>query len=263
MSYEIVYERQFLKVVLPNNPEPRIIPLCLHGSNNCTEYSNSGKERRSRDWSAMYFNGANQIPLETSESIMGKIESYCGGEYQEHFKRNGKYLDDAALIRFFQNGIKDAKTLSELNELSMYSIDLLCYLSVWQGNDHKIEMRRTVKTDKDLLDFILDAKIRIKNKEKEQIYVQIEFYGDKAIPHPKENRQPKVYKEECWVLASLRHGTDIYVQKLTSRRLLYCRGIVGARKFETESEALKWVDTKIKSKFVGVAETLKPTNIHI
>ena len=41
MSYEIVYNRQFLKV------DDKIIPLVLYGSNNCYQYDyNTGKEKR-------------------------------------------------------------------------------------------------------------------------------------------------------------------------------------------------------------------------
>ena len=48
---------------------------------------------------------------------MERIKSYCdGGEYQEHFIQNGKWVDDKGLIRFIQNGIKNAKTIEELKE---------------------------------------------------------------------------------------------------------------------------------------------------
>lgn len=38
MSYEIVYNRQFLKI------DDKIIPLVLYGSNNCYEVMWNGKE---------------------------------------------------------------------------------------------------------------------------------------------------------------------------------------------------------------------------
>jgi hypothetical protein len=83
MSYEIVYNRQFLKI------DGKIIPLALYGSNNCTEYHN-GRERREREWYSMYFNAGNQIIAVTEEEILNTIQSYTGGKYQQHFMKNSK-----------------------------------------------------------------------------------------------------------------------------------------------------------------------------
>lgn len=249
MSYEIVYARQFLKVQLSSCDEPWILPLSLHGSNNCTEMTYSGRERRVRDWGAMYFNGPNQIPIEATKLIMDKIEGYCGGAYQEHFKRNGKYVDDAGLRRYFQNGIKEAKTIEELNEMSRYPIELRGHLSVWEGSNNHSELNRTIKNSSELLQFFLDAKVRIRNRiDKEQIYVCVGFTSDKVIEYPREplkRNKPKEFEKEYWVLESKYHGGNVYVQKLTARNLSYTRSKESARKFTTEKEALKWVETKL------------------
>jgi hypothetical protein len=45
MSYEIIYNKQFVKV-----SETEFIPIILVGSNNCTEMSYNGRERRERSW---------------------------------------------------------------------------------------------------------------------------------------------------------------------------------------------------------------------
>lgn len=45
MSYDIFYDKQFVKV-----NENTFIPMVLAGSNNCTEWSPRGRERRSRSW---------------------------------------------------------------------------------------------------------------------------------------------------------------------------------------------------------------------
>lgn len=44
MSYEIIYDKQFIKVA-----EDKFVPMVLAGSNNCTEFIN-GRERRERSW---------------------------------------------------------------------------------------------------------------------------------------------------------------------------------------------------------------------
>lgn len=52
MSYEIIYDKQFIKVQdnRGNTTLERFIPMVLAGSNNCYEWSPSGKERRARSW---------------------------------------------------------------------------------------------------------------------------------------------------------------------------------------------------------------------
>lgn len=266
MSYEIVYERQFVKVPLPNCDEPWILPLTLHGSNNCTEMTYNGRERRERHWSGIYFNGGNQLPVEAPAVMMKKIESFCGGAYQEHFKRNGKWVDDAGLIRFFNNGIKNAKTIEELNELSRYPVELNGYLSIWVGSDNKREMMKSIRSSAELVQFILDAKVRIMNRaDNEQIYVCIAFTGEKAVPYPKEvmKRAVKEYENEYWVLDCKYHGDNIFIEKLTARHLTYTRSPERARKFETEKEALKWIETKLRTKGFNqrVIDTLVPVKM--
>ena len=45
MSYEIIYDKQFVKV-----KDNLFLPMVLSGSNNCTEFSFMGRERRARGW---------------------------------------------------------------------------------------------------------------------------------------------------------------------------------------------------------------------
>ena len=57
-----------------------------------------------------------------------------GGMYQEHFKRNGKWVDDAALLRFVQNGITEALTLEEIQEKAGYKLHLNAFFSCWMNS---------------------------------------------------------------------------------------------------------------------------------
>lgn len=59
MSYEIIYDKQFIK--LSND---RFIPIVLGGSNNCTEFSHKGRERRARSWNNINIGGSNISTLE-------------------------------------------------------------------------------------------------------------------------------------------------------------------------------------------------------
>ena len=50
MSYEIIYDKNFIKVE-QENKETVYCPMIYAGSNNCYEHSYNGRERRARDWS--------------------------------------------------------------------------------------------------------------------------------------------------------------------------------------------------------------------
>ena len=49
MSYEIIYDKQFIRV-----SEDKFVPMILTGSNNCYDYNN----RRARSWWAYNINGS-------------------------------------------------------------------------------------------------------------------------------------------------------------------------------------------------------------
>jgi hypothetical protein len=84
MSYEIIYDKQFVKV-----NENTFIPMILAGSNNCYEWSPSGKERRARSWwNFSYLLGGK---LAGSLEEMLKIqENYREGLLERH----GEEYDD-------------------------------------------------------------------------------------------------------------------------------------------------------------------------
>ena len=73
MSYEIIYDKQFVKV-----NEKTFIPMILSGSNNCTEYSPSGRERRERSWGNLSF----------------LLSGGLAGSMEEMLKKQAKYRAD-------------------------------------------------------------------------------------------------------------------------------------------------------------------------
>ena len=125
MSYEIVYGRQFVKC------EHGILPLVLMGSNNCTMYY-GGKEIRERYWTR-YGSERGKVAM-SAEAIMAWANQFVPSTYQEHFMKNGKWVDDNGFIAFMQNGIKNAHTLEEIREANIGQT-LNCYIEVYH-NDH-------------------------------------------------------------------------------------------------------------------------------
>jgi len=82
MSYEIIYDKQFIKL-----PGDRYVPMLFWGSNNCSEFGPGGRERRARDWSVWdYPCGPNKIWATQDHFI-----KYCDDYRQETIDR---YCDE-------------------------------------------------------------------------------------------------------------------------------------------------------------------------
>lgn len=185
MSYEICYDRRFLK------SELGITPLWLAGSNNCYEYHRDTQgrryERRERSWSPL-FNVAG-IP---QEELMDKVRSFLPSTYQQHFKYRGKWVDDKGFLSFVENGIKNAVTIEELEEAMGFTA-FSARLIVWKYNpekgysdrEHDEEVQK-IATTQDLDAWIRVCKMRMADKkEGESIYYCIELYTDDPIRVPR------------------------------------------------------------------------------
>ena len=213
MSYEIVYNRQFLKI------DGKIVPLVLYGSNNCCEIMWNGRQRRERSWNPMYF-GRNTMIAQTEENIMERINSCCDGTYEEHFVRNGKWVDDKGLIKFFQNGIKNAKTIEELKEEYFFN-GMRGYFSVWNGENNKIENDVEIFSTDDLRNYLIAAQDRLNNRaEKEDIYICLKYYDEEFKAKAKKERKTKERLTDYYAIKVDDMG---YLMQLTSRRIRYGR----------------------------------------
>ena len=241
MGYTIVYDRQFLKL-----EDGRIIPMILCGSNNCYEVMWNGKERRERYWTALW---EQNVPAYKPEELMKKAESHCSGsEYQEHFMRGGKWVDDAAFLRFFKNGINQAKTLQELADERIHTPSIRAFFSVWTRvpgkkdweSEHTTECDRYLRSDEEIVAFLNEAGERLKRKtEDESVYICLKYYGNDPLPKAKRERKPKErLTGEYYVVA---FGIGRYVTKLTGRHLHHCPYISAAKQFQTEQDAEKWI----------------------
>lgn len=79
MSYEIIYDKQFIKV------KDKFLPFVLAGSNNCYENTCSGRERRERSWwlwSPDYSSGI-MIPMTKTEMI-----NHCRKNLAKYIEQN-------------------------------------------------------------------------------------------------------------------------------------------------------------------------------
>lgn len=238
MSHTIVYNRQFLKI------DNKIIPLALYGSNNCTEYHN-GRERCEREWWSMYFNGQNQMITATEKEILNTIQNHTGGEYQQHFIKNSKWIDDKGLIRFFNDGIKNAKTIEELKD-EYYFTGLNGYFSIWKGFDNTIENRVSIYNSNDLREFLVDSQDRINKAIQESVYVCLHYMNEEFKSKTvKEKNKP----ERLTDYFAIKVANDYYLTQLTARRIKYTTLCCLTKQFETEKKANKYLEKLIAKGF--------------
>lgn len=259
MSYEIVYNRQFLRA------GEKIIPMVLIGSNNTTEiHYLSGRERRCRDWNSL-MNRNNTIPLMTADEIIKKAESWTGGKYQQHFMWRSKWVDDKALLSFIKNGIKGAVSLEKLKELSLnpHEVYVRCHLSVWFKDEegrgqNTIELLREIHTTDELLAYMDEASERLANRKSNEssIYVCVEYPYDKAVQYPKNpptrRNSPERLESDFWVVSMKLRGHTYFVSGL-HKHLKYTYSPTHAKQFKSQIIAEKWInDQNLKSRFKDI-----------
>ena len=231
MSYDIVYDRQFVR------SPAGITPLVLVGCNNVTERTLQGRERRVRNWSP-FFN----TPAIAADELLRRTQDCCGGPYQEHFKRNGKWVDDQAFVRFMQNGIQSARTLEEIRTLKP-GLSLMCSLSVWRKTDNdersSHELFQTVHTTEALLSWIESARKRIAEKqENESIYYSMRFPSNEPL------KLPPVSHITGPVAA--RRGRD-YIAATSDHSISTCFDAASALIFESAADAWQRIPASFHS----------------
>lgn len=175
MSYEIMYNWQFLRSA------EGLTPVVLMGSSNVTEASwsraNRRTERRARDWFCLF----NMLGV-TDDEFLAQIKSMTGGEYQEHWKQNGKWVNDATLVRWGQQNVKNAASIEDVLQLNRpFFLSAECYISLWPkpGEDgwSKQVLSRAIHTTEELDNWIREARqvIAKAKSEKRSVYPIVRF----------------------------------------------------------------------------------------
>lgn len=240
MSYTIVYDKRFLKI------DDKIIPLVLSGSNNCWEGTYGGRQRRVRDWNTLY-GGRNSNIAYPVEVLMEKVKGMCGCSCEEHFMQNGKWVDDAGLIRFVENGIKHAKTIEEMKE-TYYFGDMYGYFSVWDKSDNHMENYVEVFTSEDVRQFLMDVDERLARRvEGEEIYFCLRYHDEKFRMREKQIRTPKERLSNYYAIRVNECG---YLTKVTRSKLRYTSLCGLTKQFKTEKQAIRYME-KLKDRFAS------------
>lgn len=191
MSYEIVYDRRFIRC------GNKYIPFCLSGSSNCTQVNPAtGKEILERDWQPFIY--CDDMLLASAKELMEIVRKHHSGGREENFKFRGKWLDDEQVIRFFEGGIRDAVTVEEIVAQTRCTPE--CFLGAYvldevgrslNGTDrflHTTFTRRLEaypKTSEELEKWILNAKAVkaawLQSGETEGVYLCIGYFSQKPM----------------------------------------------------------------------------------
>lgn len=231
MSYAIVYAREFLKT-----NDDRIIPLVLSGSNNCYEMYN-GRERRERCWWTLYIPHSSS-PAIRSEELMEIIKSRVPSD-NEHFVRGGKWVDDKAFVRFYENGIKKAKTLEELNDEAMHPVRLEGVITIPKGMNDVDTVHQCFIKDSGELDGFLDFVDEYISKHSgEKYFISIFYNREDPIKRKVTKKRSKIFLEENYYVVKI---ADNYVTQITRMSLRCSPYVSAAKRFASERFARKWI----------------------
>lgn len=145
MSYTIEYRRLFLK------SSEGYTPCWLAGESNVWEgYGRS--QRRARSWSCFH----NLVGV-SREEIMRDAQSSLGSD--EHWMKNGKWVNDKGLIAWVENGCKKAVTVEEFLKENPNMSDIHCYVSVWQNLMNHRELEFYVSSSYELDRWIREYRV--------------------------------------------------------------------------------------------------------
>ena len=195
MSYEIIYDKQFVKV--DNKGTEMYIPMTLIGSNNCYEVDYKGRERRTREW---YCWGVNCNVLNSVKDMVGYWENVrarhiADNKAEDRDEWHTQYSDDAfgywtsiavgskhtsktsykTLTGIFTTGAKKSLTIEQLACENVRVI----VKNTYYPSDKQTELgispySLVVENDTELLEAIAQCEERFKGTE---IRTTVEFAG--------------------------------------------------------------------------------------
>lgn len=267
MSYDIIYNRQFIKV-----DEQQVIPFLEMGSNNCYEATGTGR-KRARDWgnSFGFTNGKMIVSNEKLLKEIDKLEEDTKKSCVEYTKQHGegweynpkrfgyhiglsfygKHTSGVSFNSFksyYNNGIKEALTIEEL-----YENDIRITIHVYRWLDEQITSKG--------LEIKPDVTFTSTQHMIETIKEYEEYYGNKATLYLRCNYGLNIERMKKRIAQSkrkqrkekkpidvneyfvLKNSDSNYFVRNTSRGYKYSWYLTtSTKKFMTEKEAQKFKD---------------------
>lgn len=190
MSYTLEYNRQFIRTSYG------YIPCWLAGDNNV--WTGSGRyDKRCREW-GIFFNWVN---VSEEEMLKGIKDLY--NDYDQHWKRNGKWVTNNGLLSWIKSGCRRAATIEEIlninNFLGGIHRGVHCYVIVYDSSDSRnVIMDRYISTNKEMDAWSKAVKeLQISNeqvKKYKHVYPVVDFVIE-DLKHPVQNQEIEVGKQ--------------------------------------------------------------------
>lgn len=247
MSYEIVYERRFVKVKI--DAEVCILPLVLSGSNNCYEPGVGKRDRRERSWCIFQVKDAEfykryGIPVIIQEDTDEHVEAMVKDKEDTRFFKNGSnWVDGKGFRRYWKNGVKDAFTIEEINERRLYDTCLKVYYS---GGPDESYYFASCKDSESLANALIEAGNRKIKYVKGDVYVGFDEEDILTKNKLKQKYRPEARKAKKWTEeqghAYVLYNGSSYIMKLTARHIHLCYTEENAKQFKTQKAAEKWLE---------------------
>lgn len=272
MSYEIIYDKQFIKT------SKGFIPMVSSGSNNCYEHSSGSRMRRTRSWFSWNIGGI----ISTEEQLM----DYVNQTRQSLIDSNNRYLenhpdwdiyDDKRFGYFssiaiggngtrgttfgnfkglFRIGIDNAMTVEELVAMD---ISVWLHTSTYDDASNKEKGIEPVsfypKTTKELEDFVTEM------EDKVRLLVSYNHSGDyvtNRLQYMRRVKRQDTVKKETTVTEgfAIVLESGAYFWKFTKRGYIYS---YSSPKLFYKKTNLNSALRKVKNRILGEAkiETVK------
>ncbi len=283
MSYEVIYDKQFIKA--EKNGEDVFIPMLYGGSNNCIQFDRSSRGRRERSWFVLTYIlkgrqfGTLAEMVKNAEDERLRIiarneesnerykvegnESWCDKYSDEKFGyftslAIGGHTSNTSFGKYkglFVTGCKKALTVEQLLELR---VSVTIYTSIYSNESlaefkamGKEEFRIYPQTSAELIEKIEWAEEYLKDT-KVSFYIRIDaderqMKNIRAKMFPKTKKKELVSLDKFYVVSD--SNTRAYLIKLTGRGYSYSHyGRSMAKRFATIKQAEKFAK-KANDKF--------------
>lgn len=273
MSYEIIYDKQFIKV--NHKGVDKYIPFIFSGSNNCYEIGRGGRNgRRARSWFVFswlcgdfsrYFTTAENMLAHADNELKEKVkkeQDYAKNNNEaipteEEIKKSWGYYTSLSFYgrstrgsdfnvykALIKTGIKQAVTIEQLKEHGIHlSVSVYCYDKQKDFIDKGIEYKEeaTVSSDEELYK-TLDEFINYYRPHGYTVYLHIgsEWQMERMIKKlRKREKHPIQLKEVDHLYAIYMKEVEGYFIKRTRRAIQYTTWgfSTRAKHFETEKQA--------------------------
>lgn len=291
MSYEIVYDHQFIKAKKDNKEV--FFPMLYWGSNNCYQYDRSNRGRRARGWSIYtYITGCNHY--NTKEAILSIVDKMREDTIERNRLSNEKYIADGRpdwvteyndksygshiglsiggasrsctfkqFRNLFEGGCDKALTVEELlkfhisTEVSTYIFDDNKKQKYLEAG--KKEYNEQVKTSDELIAKLEEVYDHIGDFDGVSVYVTIDA-TENQMKWLRRELYPKAKKEKTYidvdkhfVVKDNRNGN--YVLKATRGGYKYsANGKCHCKRFLKESEAKRYAKNLGEKYFGNIFE---------